>query len=188
MNALTEAAREMPPVGTISATQPATRRILVVCTANRCRSPMAEGLLANRAAAERLPLTIASAGTWADDGLPPTEHAVAVMAERGVDITKIRSTEVTHDLVTSAYLILAMTSGHREALETEFPVAKGKTWLFSELEGGTWDVEDPVGGSLDDYRATADQLERLTEAGWRLISALVSPPPPVAEGAEAPRA
>ncbi len=187
MSAVTEAAYQMMSVDTIAESQTAMRRILVVCTANRCRSPMAEGLLARRAAAGDLPLVIASAGTWADDGLPPTENAVAVMAERGIDIAKIRSTEVTADLVTGAYLILAMTSGHREALETEFPAAKGKTWLFSELEGGTWDIEDPVGGSLEDYRATADQLERLTDAGWRLIAALVAPSTPVPEGVEAPR-
>lgn len=186
---LIETALETPAIGTVGDTQPVIRRILVVCTANRCRSPMAEGLLARRAAAADLPLIIASAGTWADSGLRPTENAIAVMAERGIDIAKIRSTEITSDLVISAYLILAMTAGHREALETEFVAAKGKTWLFSELEGGTWDIEDPVGGSLEDYRATADQLERLTDAGWRLIAALVSPPPqPVAEGAEASRA
>jgi protein-tyrosine-phosphatase len=160
------------------------KRILVVCTANQCRSPMAEGLLAARAAREGLPLDVQSAGTWADEGMPPTDHAVRVMAERGIDIRGIRSTEVTAELVAGSYLILAMTTGHRESLETEFPSAKGKTWLVSELEGGAWDIQDPVGGSLEDYRATADQLERLMNAGWRLLEALVAPDRAAAERPE----
>ena len=93
------------------------RHILVVCTANQCRSPMAEGLIRARLAAEGRQdrVSVASAGTWADDARSATPNAVATMAARGIDIA------------------------------------------------------DPVGGSLDDYRATADELLRLIDAGWAEI-------------------
>lgn len=131
---------------------------------------MAEGLLRHRADSAGAALTITSAGTWAVGGLPPTLEAQEVMAERGIDISDIRSLEVDADLIDAVDLILVMTRTHREALLAEFERAVGRTLLFSELDGAAWDVEDPVGGTLDDYRATADILESLIEAGWGLIA------------------
>ena len=59
--------------------------ILFVCTGNLCRSPMAAGLLRKRLAEEGLDARhqVLSAGVWAVDGRPPSENAIAVMAERG---------------------------------------------------------------------------------------------------------
>lgn len=147
------------------------RHILVVCTANQCRSPMAEGLIRARlkaAGAERS-VSVSSAGTWAEEGVAATGHAVSAVAERGVDISGHRSREVSADLVGPADLILVMTAGHAEALCAEFPEAAPRVRRISALAGGAWDVADPVGGSLDDYRATAAELARLIETGWAEI-------------------
>jgi protein-tyrosine phosphatase len=134
---------------------------------------MAEGLIRARVESGGWDMRVTSAGTWAVSGLPPTDEAQAAMAERGIDITNVRSLEVDADLVASAHLILVMTRDHREGLLVDFPDAQERTLLFSELVGATWDVEDPIGGTLDDYRSTAHTLDRLIESGWALIAGRV---------------
>ncbi len=147
------------------------RRVLVVCTANQCRSPMAEGLIRARLEAGGLAdrVQVGSAGTWARDGVPATPHAVRVMQTRGVDIGGHRSREISEAVVGGADLILVMTEGHDQAISTEFPAARPRLMLFSALAGGKWDIADPVGGPLEEYEATARELARLIDAGWDVI-------------------
>ncbi|MFN2250702.1 MAG: low molecular weight protein arginine phosphatase [Anaerolineae bacterium] len=144
------------------------RRVLVVCTANQCRSPMAEALIRARAESEGSldQLEVTSAGTWARDGVAATDHARAVMAARGLDISGHRSREVTQRILDEADLVLVMTKDHRDALVAEFPHAKDKVRLISGLAGGSYDIADPIGGTLEDYQATAAELDRLVAAGW----------------------
>lgn len=147
------------------------RRVLVVCTANQCRSPMGEGLIraaaAARGAADRI--VVSSAGTWAVGGYPATYHAVVAMEARGIDIGTHVSRALSADVVAASDLILVMTDSHREAIVAEFPSARDRTMRFSALAGGAWDIVDPIGGPLEDYLATADELARLIEAGWAVI-------------------
>lgn len=149
------------------------RQLLIVCTANQCRSPMAEGLVRLRLAASdhAAAVAVASAGTWATDGLPATPHAVATLAARGGDISGHRSREINGALIDEADLVLVMTASHREAILAEFAAARGKILLMSELAGGRWDIDDPVGQPLAAYAATADELDGLIAAGWARLLA-----------------
>ncbi|HEX2026204.1 MAG TPA: low molecular weight phosphatase family protein [Actinomycetota bacterium] len=109
-------------------------RVLVVCTGNICRSPMALGFLTDRS--DRLldgGLTVRSAGTWARAGSPPTPEAEEAAAERGVDISDHRSAPLSPDLVEWADLVLAMTGEHREEILAAVPDAGGKTFTLKEL-------------------------------------------------------
>lgn len=158
------AADSAPPPGPL-------RRILVVCTANQCRSPMAEGLLRQRLAVAGLGgrVLVSSAGTWARAGAPATDKAVATLAERGIALHGHRSREVDGALLADADLILVMTRGHAEALVAEFPQAGARLLRFAQLAGGSWDIADPVGQGMDAYRATAAELDLLLEAGWAML-------------------
>lgn len=146
------------------------RTVLVVCTANQCRSAMAEGLIRARldrdGAAE---VHVESAGTWAQAGVPATDDAVLVMAERGIDITAHRAREVGPGMLAAADLVLVMTAGHREAILAEDRSIRTPLHLFSELSGARYDILDPVGQGVQAYRSTADELETLIDAGWPLI-------------------
>jgi protein-tyrosine-phosphatase len=147
------------------------RRVLVVCTANQCRSPMAEGLIRARIEARGLSdrVSVSSAGTWSIEGVPATPHAVTVMRRRGIDITTHRSRELDAGRVASADLILVMTTSHYQAILTEFPDSRARLHRFSALSGGEWDIADPVSGPVEEYEATARELERLIDAGWEMI-------------------
>ncbi len=61
----------------------------MVCTGNICRSPMAEGLLRHRLAADS-PTKVASAGVGALISHPADPIAVDLMSARGIDISAHR--------------------------------------------------------------------------------------------------
>lgn len=148
--------------------------ILIVCTANICRSPMAEALLRRRLQDAGLSREwqVGSAGTWAQEGIPASETGVLVLSKRGLDISRHRSRVVRPHLMREADLVLTMTAGHAEALQAEFPQERGKVFLLSEMAGPSYDIQDPYGGSLKDFGRTVDELERLIARGFAKIVAL----------------
>jgi len=94
-------------------------RLLVLCTGNICRSPMAEGLLRAKLRARGVPAVVVSAGLSFDDR-PATDDAVDAAAAFGVDITAHRSQIVSPGLLQGADLVIAMERLHaREAFVLE---------------------------------------------------------------------
>lgn len=112
-----------------------------------------------------------SAGTFACEDAEPTPNAVKVMKEMGLDIEKHRSRQIDAELVEWADLILTMESAHIEQIEAMFPEAESKlNTLIGYAEGVLgypglegYDVEDPYGEDLDDYRCCAAQIKRYIE-------------------------
>lgn len=139
---------------------------LVVCTGNTCRSPMGEGLLAQRIA-ERLGIsmgaleekgvTVMSAGIAAMPGAPAADQAIEAMRQAGIDISGHQSQPITGRLAKFADVILTMTNGHRQALISHWPMLETRTKTIRR-DGG--DVSDPIGRPLAVYRSTAEQIDQ----------------------------
>ncbi len=105
---------------------------MVVCTANICRSPMAEGLLRAGAGAVGVDAQIASGGSLVG-GQPPEPHGVAVMAQRGIDISAHRSHQVQPTDISAADLILAMAREHVVNVVGQVADAFAKTFTIKEF-------------------------------------------------------
>jgi len=145
--------------------------ILVACTANICRSPMAAAIIRRRIAELGLEEQIAvfSAGVWAENGHGASPNAVATLAGRGMDLTGHRSRLLTPALLGEADLVLVMEEAHRRSLFYLAPQHLGKVYLLTEMSGRHADVADPYGGSAEEYARTMEELERLIDAGMPMI-------------------
>jgi len=122
--------------------------VLVVCTANQCRSPMAEILLRDAVRARGLDWVITSAGTRAVDGEPMHPKARAVLVERGHDPSGWTSTALTPKLIEHADLVLTAESLHRSEVVTLAPAALTRSFLmlqFARLAGHVPPLSDARG-------------------------------------------
>ena len=136
-------------------------RILFLCQANICRSPLAEGVVKVlvREGDFQEDWTTASAGTWASPGRKAHPHTLTLLKETEIDLSGHRSQEVTGEILAAADLVLTMEAGQAEALRTEFPDQRSKIHLLSELAGIQRDIPDPVGGTVEDFRQTFALIE-----------------------------
>ncbi len=116
---------------------------------------------------------VRSAGVWGLENQPPSAYALQMMAERGLDISDHRSHDLTPQDVEEADLILTMERGQAEAIKVEFPQHAHKVHLLSEMAGRHYDIRDPYGGPLYEYRQCAAEIERLIEEGYSRIMELV---------------
>jgi len=143
-----------------------TKRILLVCTGNICRSPLAAAILFRALADRELTgVEVSSAGTGAWDGAPASEGAYLVALERGLDLSGHRARLLTRELVENADLILTMARHHRARVDELG--GDGRVFVLGEFAGrtgGEAEVSDPFGGDLDVYRETCAELEALITA------------------------
>jgi protein-tyrosine-phosphatase len=149
--------------------------ILFVCSANQCRSPMAqvlfEAFLVEKR--EREAWRVESAGVWAYDGSPATVNAQKAMAERGLDLSRHLSQPSSSTLLKQFDLTVVMEQEHKTVLQDQNPQLADRIYLMREIAGQEGDFADPVGGSLEQYRAAADELGMLMRDGVDRIDELV---------------
>lgn len=137
--------------------------IVTVCTANICRSPMAEALLKHALSAQPEPLRswkIVSAGVAARPGDRVSENSITALKKVGLDIKGHTSRPLTRQLLDEAVAILCMTESHRAMIQLSFDPPPRHIYLFREFMPRAADKEigDPYGGPLAEYEACRDEM------------------------------
>lgn len=121
--------------------------VLFVCTENRYRSPIAAEAFRKRLVQDgrEAGWTVNSAGTWTSSGQHPPQEAVNLARAHGVTIDGHKTRSLTADMLAESDVILVMEEGHKEAIEVEFPFAREKVHLLSQVvEGIAYDIPDPA--------------------------------------------
>jgi protein-tyrosine phosphatase len=118
-----------------AAASPAPFRVLMVCTANRVRSAMAERMLrhALAGAAPGFHVEVTGAGTRTVDGLSMFPQAAAELEQRGIDASRFRSHALTENGVLQADLVLTATREHRSTVLEQVPLALKRSFTLLEF-------------------------------------------------------
>lgn len=142
---------------------PPTGHVLILCTANICRSPMAAGLLRHALNAAPEParsLRVVSAGVTAREDDPVTPHSVTALKRVGIDISGHRSRRVSQEMLDGALVVFCMTEAHRAMIRAMASPPPQHLHLFREFmpEGLPREIADPYGGPLPVYETSRDEM------------------------------
>ncbi len=158
---------------------PELPRVLFVCHANVCRSPMAERLArrpqwCTPAAGEALAprLFSHSAGTHAYPGRPMHPAARRALLDAGADPTGFRSRSLTREQIASSDLVLAASRAERSACAALVPAALGRMFTLRQFgrlsrcvettgTAGAADPSCPVDAGGDRLAALLDAMRRV---------------------------
>ena len=147
--------------------------ILIVCTANICRSPVSEILRRTQLAAAGLSdWSVSSAGTWAEEDHTAAPFSISLMAERGLDILPHRSRPVTDPLMQQADLVLCLETGHVKTLRQAFPAHQHKIYTIRQMANKRGSVRDPYGGTRRQYERMVAEVDDLISKGFPRVQAI----------------
>jgi protein-tyrosine-phosphatase len=156
--------------------------VLVVCTANICRSPMAAGLLQHALAAQPEPLRslrVESAGVAARRGERVSENSVIALKKVGIDISQHVSQPLTQELLDRSKIVICMTESHRAMIQLQATPPPKHLYLFREFmpQRGDKEVPDPFGGPLKIYELCRDEMVEAIPSLVDFLKTLLTPKP-----------
>ena len=145
--------------------------VLFVCTGNQYRSPIAAETFRKQLVHDGLDSQwkVKSAGTWTSSGKHAPREAVELARSFGVNIDDHVTRIVDAKLLEEFDLVLVMEEGHKESIQVEFPFARKKVHLLSQvLDGIAYDVPDPARAN-EESREIIRDLVAMIRAGFGKI-------------------
>lgn len=139
------------------------KNVLILCHANICRSPAAEGLLKKRLMQDTH-ITIQSAGIHAMPGLPAASDVIELLQLQDINLTKHRSRQVNQELLAWSDLILVMETVQQKDLGYLYPGVQGKAHCL-----GKWqqcDIPDPFSKSRSFFEESIQLIDHCL-AEWQ---------------------
>ncbi len=137
------------------------KKILFICTANICRSPIAEAIFNALAEDKGIAFQAESAGVAALKGEPIVPNASAALEEAGIYTKGRRARQVSRAMLEEADLVLAMSPQHVIELRRLFGSLPNNVHTLPEYTAnvsGEHEISDPYGHSMAAYRASVRQL------------------------------
>ena len=137
--------------------------IVFICTANICRSPMAEKLFEDALAESgtKKKIRVFSAGLTAANGDKASENSCEAVKELGLDLSDHRSSAVTRTTLQNASAIFCMTESHRALMHMYFELPENAPiFLMREFveEADDKELPDPFGQDLEVYLECRDKM------------------------------
>jgi protein-tyrosine phosphatase len=148
--------------------------VLFVCTGNQFRSPIAAEAFREQLTRDgRGRWDVSSAGTWTSTGRRSPREALQAARSLGLDIEDHTTRMLDQSMLEEADLVLVMESGHKESIQVEFPFARRKVHLLTQVvEGVSYDIPDPAGANGNAEKILRDLVE-LVQSGADRIYRLV---------------
>lgn len=126
--------------------------MLFVCTGNTCRSPMAELILRHKIKAKKIRWwDVASCGIAAEVGGAISANSKRALSEMGISSEKFKPRQLTQKIIDGSTIVICMTLSQKQMLE-----ACGNVFCVRDVCG--YDVPDPYGYGLEEYRAARDAI------------------------------
>ncbi len=137
-------------------------KIVVICYANICRSPIGEAILKGLYPEKN----ISSAGTKALEGQGANPLSIQIIQEEmGFDLSHHKARQLTHDIACENDLILVMEQSMLSTIVQKYPIAQGRTFLINHFRGGG-DVADPYKQPIDKFKHTFFELKDAIDS-WK---------------------
>lgn len=136
----------------------------MVCLGNICRSPVAEGILRQRAKEQGVEVETDSAGTSAyHEGEAPDARMIKAAHANGIDITDLRARQFLKSDFKKFDLIYAMDKSNYDNIlsltDNEQDRAKVRMILNESSPGSNAEVPDPYFGGEDGFQHVINLLD-----------------------------
>ena len=131
-------------------------KIMFVCTANTCRSVMAEAIFKHIANEN---FEVFSSGIIAENGKKPSNNAIEVCNSHAIDLSGCRATYFKDSMIAEMDLVLTLEEFHKEKIMIYYPDLK--IFTIREFIGEyPYDINDPFGGDIKVYDACFCEIYR----------------------------
>ena len=128
-------------------------KVLMVCTGNICRSPIAEGLLSHYLPENlKSAVEVRSAGTHALHGNQADKNAIRAMHQIGIDIAGHRARQISREIARRSDLVLTMEAEHTRRIKglLKWGDHPRRISEFNPKEP-IHDIADPYGGPVEAF-------------------------------------